>query len=364
MAGRQGAVEDLVNRDFWKGRRVFLTGHTGFKGGWLSLWLQRLGAEVTGYALPPPTTPSLFEAAQVARGMRSMLGDVNEFPALQKAMADAAPEIVIHLAAQPLVRAGYDTPVETYRTNVLGTVHVLEAMRGVSSVRAAVNVTTDKCYENREWYWGYREGDPLGGFDPYSTSKACAELVTQSYRSAFFAKGTLALASARAGNVIGGGDWGVDRLVPDILRAITAGTPVKIRRPDAVRPWQHVLEPLSGYLLLAEKLFSEGARYAEAWNFGPRDEGAQPVRWLAESLTRLWGEGARWAVDGAEHPHEAQFLKLDCSKAHALLGWQPRLPLAQALEWIVDWHRALKRGDDMGAVCAAQIARFEHLGLP
>lgn len=351
---------------FWRGRRVFVTGHTGFKGGWLSLWLERLGAQVTGYALPPPTTPSLFDTAQVGRGMTSVIGDLLDLPKLAQAMDAARPEVVLHLAAQPLVHAGYDDPVETYRTNVMGTVHLLEAVRRTPGVRAVVNITTDKCYENREWVWGYRETDRLGGFDPYSNSKACSELVTQSFRSAFFpperhAQHGVAIASARAGNVIGGGDWGTDRLIPDILRSIAAGEAVRIRRPDSIRPWQHVLEPLSGYLLLAEKLHGDAARYGGGWNFGPRDEDARPVRWIVDLLTRLWGPEARWQVDTAPHPHEARFLKLDISHARDMLGWGPRLPLARALEWIVEWHRALAAGADMRALCLAQLERFEAL---
>jgi CDP-glucose 4,6-dehydratase len=351
---------------FWQGRRVFMTGHTGFKGGWLALWLQRLGAQVTGYSLAPPTQPSLFETAQVGRGMTSIIGDILDLPQLQQALAAARPEVVLHLAAQPLVHAGYDDPVETYRTNLMGTVHLLEAVRRTPGVKAVVNVTTDKCYENREWVWGYREADRLGGFDPYSNSKACSELATQSFRSAFFhpdrhGQHGVGVATARAGNVIGGGDWGQDRLVPDILRAIAAGQPVKIRRPDSVRPWQHVLEPLSGYLLLAERLAGDGVRYGGGWNFGPRDEDARPVRWIVEQLARLWGPDARWELDSAAHPHEARFLKLDCGHARDALGWKPRLALGPALEWIVEWHRALAQRADVRALCLAQIERFDKL---
>jgi len=355
-----------VTPGFWRGRRVFITGHTGFKGSWLSLWLQRLGAEVTGYALDPPTTPSLFELAGVAPGMRSVIADVEDLPRLQRELHAARPEILVHMAAQPLVHAGYDAPVETYRTNVMGTVHVLEAARGAPGLRAIVNVTTDKCYENPESERPFRETDPLGGFDPYSNSKACSELVTQAYRNAFFAPDRhaqhgVAVASARAGNVIGGGDWGKDRLVPDILRAIAANTPVRIRRPDAMRPWQHVLEPLTGYLTLAERLVEDGPRHAGGWNFGPRDEDAHPVRWMAEQLTRLWGPPARWEIEDKVWPHEARFLRLDCSRAHAALGWRPRLALAQALEWIVEWHRAQATGADVREQCLAQIRRYEQL---
>ena len=346
---------------FWRGKRVFVTGHTGFKGSWLSLWLQQVGAQVTGYALQPPTHPSLFEVAQVAQGMISIIGDIRDGAMLTNAMRQAAPDIVIHMAAQPLVRRSYVDPVETYSTNVMGTIHLLEAVRQTPSVRAVVNVTTDKCYENKEWAWGYRENEPMGGFDPYSSSKGCAELVTAAYRNSFFnsakhSEHQVALATARAGNVIGGGDWAEDRLIPDILRAIQAGQPVNIRNPHATRPWQHVLESLSGYLALAEKLSSEaGQQYAESWNFGPRDEDARPVQWIVEQLTQQWGDGAAWHLDGGTHPHEAHYLKLDCSKARALLGWSPRWHLSQALQAIIAWHKAHHRSQDMRALCLQQI---------
>jgi CDP-glucose 4,6-dehydratase len=357
-------VEKLVS--FWRARRVFITGHTGFKGGWLSLWLQSLGADVTGYALDPPSTPSLFEAARVGDGITSVIGNLDDRPALRRALAQARPEIVFHLAAQPLVHAGYDDPVETYRTNVLGTVHLLDALRRMQGVHAVVNVTTDKCYENRDWPWGYRETDALGGFDPYSSSKACSELATDSFRSAFFpphrySDHGVALATARAGNVLGGGDWGRDRLVPDVIRAINDGQAVRIRRPDAIRPWQHVLEPISGYMTLAERLCLDGPSFTGGWNFGPVDADAQPVRWIVENLVQLWGPPAHWELDTRSHPHEARFLRLDCSKAAAELGWRPRLRLAQGLEWLVEWHRAHAAGADVRALCLDQIARFEAL---
>jgi CDP-glucose 4,6-dehydratase len=358
-----------MESSFWKNRRVLVTGHTGFKGSWLTLWLTRMGAQVTGYALSPPTQPSLFEVARVGELLQSVTADINDLATLKRVMAEARPEIVMHLAAQPLVHAGYDNPVETYQTNVMGTVHVLEAARSVSGVRAVLNVTTDKCYENREWLWGYREIDRLGGFDPYSNSKACSELITQSYRNAFFpldryTEHGVAVASARAGNVIGGGDWGRDRLVPDILRAVARRQMAKIRRPSAVRPWQHVLEPLSGYLMLARKLVESGPDYAHGWNFGPIDEDARPVSWIADRLTERWGEGASWEGDGASYPHEAQYLKLDCSQARDRLGWRPRLPLTKALEWIVEWHRAHAQGADMRAMCHEQIDRYLKLAHP
>lgn len=352
-----------MNAQFWRGRRVLLTGHTGFKGSWLSLWLQSLGAEVTGYALQPPTTPSLFETANVGAGMTSVLGDIRDLENLCKVFADAQPEVVIHMAAQPLVRYSYEAPVETYSTNVMGTVNLLEAVRRTKSVRAVVNVTSDKCYDNREWVWGYRENEPMGGYDPYSNSKGCAELVTSAYRNSYFHPekyGThgVALASARAGNVIGGGDWALDRLIPDIMRAIARGEAVNIRSPHAIRPWQHVLEPLSGYLTLAEKLFEEGAAHAEGWNFGPNDEDARPVQWIVERLTSSWGEGASWRLDGGDHPHEAHYLKLDCSKAKVRLNWRPRWHLAHTLNAIVEWHRAHRDGRDMRAVTLGQIDTY------
>ncbi|MBA3024400.1 MAG: CDP-glucose 4,6-dehydratase [Gammaproteobacteria bacterium] len=349
---------------FFHGKKVFLTGHTGFKGSWLSLWLQKLGAEVTGYALQPPTDPSLFTVANVAQGMTSIIGDIRDAEALSKAMRDAAPDIVIHMAAQPLVRYSYVNPVETYSTNVMGTVHLLEAVRQTPSVRAVVNVTSDKCYDNKEWVWGYRENEAMGGFDPYSNSKGCAELVTSAYRNSYFTPSAInhqpstALASARAGNVIGGGDWADDRLIPDILRAIGDNKPVVIRSPHAIRPWQHVLEPLSGYLLLAEKLYTQGVAYAEGWNFGPRDEDAKPVQWIVEQLTQQWGEGASWQLDGGEHPHEAHYLKLDCSKAKMRLDWQPRWHLGHTLEMIVSWQQAWLTKQDMRSFTLKQIEQY------
>ena len=353
-----------MNAAFWQGRRVFLTGHTGFKGGWLSLWLQQLGAEVTGYALAPPDGPSLFESAAIARGMHSVIGDVRDGERLRAAMQAARPEVVLHLAAQPLVRYSYANPVETYSVNVMGLVNLYEAVRATPGVRAVVNVTSDKCYENREWPWGYRENESFGGYDPYSNSKGCAELVTACYRSSFFnperhAEHGVALASARAGNVIGGGDWAADRLVPDMLRAIGSGAPVLIRSPYAIRPWQHVLEPLSGYLLLAERLALDGAAFAEGFNFGPFDNDARPVEWVVEQLCQAWGDGARWQLDGTPQPHEATYLKLDCAKARARLGWQPRWTLQHTIGQIVEWHKQQALGADMRALSLAQITSYE-----
>ena len=358
-----------MNTAFWQGKRVFLTGHTGFKGSWLSLWLQSLGAEVTGYALTPPTNPSLFEAAKVADGMKSIIGDVRDVDALKKATQDASPEIVIHMAAQPLVRRSYTNPVETYATNVMGSVHLLEAVRNTKGVKAVVNVTSDKCYENREWLWGYREDEAMGGYDPYSNSKGCAELVTAAYRASFFnpdhyKKHGVAVASARAGNVIGGGDWAGDRLIPDFIRAIVAGETVVIRSPNAIRPWQHVLEPLSGYLILAEKLYTEGSQFADAWNFGPSDSDAKSVKWIINQLVENWADGAGFKIDSsAADLHEAHFLKLDCSKAKMSLGWKPQWDAGEAVRRICAWHKAHLDGQDMKKYVLREIEQYQKAVL-
>jgi CDP-glucose 4,6-dehydratase len=357
-----------MNPQFWVGKRVFLTGHTGFKGSWLSLWLQALGAELTGFALSPPTNPSLFEVANVAVGMKSVIGDIRDIDILENSMIEAMPEIVIHMAAQPLVRYSYVDPVETYATNVMGTVHLFEAVRKTKSVKAVVNITTDKCYENREWEWGYRENEAMGGYDPYSNSKGCAELVTSAYRSSFFnpdeyKKHGVALASARAGNVIGGGDWAQDRLIPDVIAAFSAGRPVEIRNPKAIRPWQHVLEPLRGYLMLAEKLYMNGVDFAEGWNFGPNGNDARPVEWIVKHLAEQWGAGAKWSVDRGEHPHEATYLKLDISKAKSYLDWAPKLDLTTSLGMIVDWVQRYDHKEDMRQVTLAQIERYSDLHM-
>jgi CDP-glucose 4,6-dehydratase len=350
-----------VDPDFWKGRRVLLTGHTGFKGAWLSLWLQSLGARVTGFSIGVPTQPSLYELAKVGEGMESIEGDVRDPAALAAALAAAEPEIVIHMAAQSLVRRSFTEPRETYETNVMGTVNVLDAVRvHGSGVRAIVNVTSDKCYENREWEWGYREQEPMGGFDPYSSSKGCSELVTDAFRRSFFADvDGLRLASARAGNVIGGGDWGAERLVPDIMRAALAGEEVRVRNPSSIRPWQHVLNPLSGYLVLAQALW-EQPELAQGWNFGPTEEDARPVGWIVQRIAARWPQELRWVQDDGPHPHEANYLKLDSSKARARLGWRPGLELGETLESIVDWYSELRSGADMRAVTLGQIETFQY----
>ena len=347
-----------INPEFWRGKRVLLTGHTGFKGSWLSLWLQSIGATLRGIALEAPTNPAVFDIARVMEGIEHRIIDIRDFAAVKAQMDEFQPEIVIHMAAQPLVRYSYQEPIETYDTNVMGTVHVLEAARLVGSVKAVINVTTDKCYENHEWVWGYRENEPMGGLDPYSSSKGCSELVTSAWRRSFFEQAGIALASVRAGNVIGGGDWSVDRLIPDILRAFEAKAPVVIRSPNATRPWQHVLEPLSGYLMLAEALYEEGEKYSSGWNFGPNDEDAKPVQWIVERMINKWGGDATWTQDKRNHPHEANYLKLDISKAKVQLGWKPIWNLDQALEKIVNWHKAWISGADMRYVCQQQIADY------
>ena len=343
---------------FWKGKRVLLTGHTGFKGSWMSLWLQSMGALVRGIALAPPTAPALFDVARVAEGMEHEIADIRDLAAVLPLVRDFAPEIVIHMAAQPLVRLSYKEPVETFATNVMGTVNVLEAARAAGGVRVIVNVTTDKCYENREWDWGYRENEPMGGHDPYSSSKGCVELVSNAYRSSFLFIEGIAMATARAGNVIGGGDWADDRLVPDVLRALEKNVPVEIRNPVSIRPWQHVLEPLSGYLLLAERLYTEGSAWAEGWNFGPRDEDAKPVQWIVEKICAEWGDGASWTKQPGDHPHEANYLKLDISKARNRLDWTPRWDLEEALARIIHWHHAWRDGADMRVICLEQISDY------
>jgi len=356
-------MEDMVNP--WQGRRVFITGHTGFKGSWLCLWLASLGAEIRGYALDPATDPDMFTVASVASVLDDVRGDIRDHTRLQAAITDFAPEVVFHLAAQALVRRSYADPLGTYEINVMGTAHVMEAIRKTPSVRAAVCITTDKCYQNQEWPWPYRESDPLGGHDPYASSKACAEIVAAAYRHSFFTLDgqqdpLVALATARAGNVIGGGDWSDDRLIPDLIRGFKSKQPVLIRRPKAIRPWQHVLEPLHGYIMLAEGLLARPAHFATSFNFGPGEEDAWPVERIATKLAEMWGEGAAWVRDSVPGPHEAHFLRLDSSRARFELGWQPRLTIEAALQWTVDWYRACQNGLDMKDETLAQIIRFAN----
>ena len=350
----------------WRDRRVLLTGHTGFKGSWLALWLQQKGAEVCGLALAPPTVTNLFQEAAIAQGMNSVIGDIRDTELVKRTFVEHRPEIVFHLAAQSLVRASYEDPIGTYSTNVMGTASILDAARSADSVRAIIVITTDKCYENQEWEWPYRETDRLGGYDPYSNSKACAELVISAYRNSFFNPANydrhgVAIASVRAGNVIGGGDWAEDRLVPDIMRAFLAQRPVRIRNPRATRPWQHVLEPLRGYLRVAESLYEAGTTNAEAWNFGPEHSDAQPVEWIVRELAETWGEGAQWEIDGAEHPHEARNLKLDWSKAQARLGWTPALHLKDALAMTASWYKLQSKQHNMREFTEEQIKSYEQL---
>lgn len=343
---------------FWRDKSVLVTGHTGFKGGWLSLWLQRLGAQAHGFSLAP-TRPSIFVEARVGEGMSHVEGDIRDLSYLKACMASTRPEIVFHLAAQALVRESYRDPVETMTSNVIGTMNLLEAVRSTPSVKAVVVITSDKCYENREWLWPYRENEALGGRDPYSASKACAEIVTASWRSSFLDGQGVAVASARAGNVIGGGDWAADRLIPDALRVWQEGAPLQVRSPHAVRPWQHVLEPLAGYLMLAERLFH--GKGAEAWNFGPSDADMRPVGALLDSLAALWGDGASWQADVRLHPHEAGLLRLDSSKARAILGWRPEFNIDQAMEQVIRWHRAWMGGKDMRTFTLSQIDQYMAL---
>lgn len=352
-----GTALGVADSEFWRGRRVLVTGHTGFKGSWLSTWLVQLGSKVTGVALDPHTDPAMFNLLGLAEHMDSRIADIRDAAAIEEVVQDCQPEIIIHMAAQALVRESYSDPVGTFMTNVMGTTHLLEAARGAKNLGAVVVITSDKCYENREWVWGYRENDAMGGRDPYSASKGCAELVTASYRQSF--GDDTPIASARAGNVIGGGDWSDDRLIPDMVRAIEANKVVQIRNPAAIRPWQHVMEPLAGYLLLAERLYTNGVQFADAWNFGPSVEDTQPVSALVERLSRNF-ESLEWQIDEGEHPHEARFLKLDISKAVSDLGYQPRISLDTALDWTAGWYQAYFDGRDMLAVTQQQIEDFRR----
>ncbi len=347
----------MLDSDFWQNKRVFLTGHTGFKGSWLSIWLDSLGSVVRGYSLTPPTTPSLYDEAEVDGIVDSVIGDIRDLDFLKRSMTEFNPDILIHMAAQPLVRYSYNEPLDTYDTNVMGTAKVLESARFCPNLKSIICVTTDKCYENKEWFWGYRENEPLGGHDPYSSSKACAELVTSSYRDSFLKEKNVGLASVRAGNVIGGGDWAEDRLIPDILRAFEKNDPVVIRNPKSTRPWQHVLEPLSGYLILAQKLYAEPHSYAEGWNFGPRSEDVQPVDWILDKMVSSWGESS-WVLDSDSHPHEAGYLKLEIAKANAKLKWTPVWHLEQTLERIIKWYQSWLNEDDMMVICKNEINEY------
>jgi CDP-glucose 4,6-dehydratase len=346
-----------IDKDFWQGKRVFLTGHTGFKGSWLSLWLSSLGAEVKGYALNPPTSPSLFNEAKVSSIIDSQIGDIRDQNALHESMTGFSPDILIHMAAQSLVRYSYEAPIETYEVNVIGTAKVLEVARSCPNLKAIVNITTDKCYENDGRSEGYKENDPMGGHDPYSSSKGCSELVTSAYRRSFLQEQGVGLASVRAGNVIGGGDWADDRLIPDILRSFEKNEPVVIRNPKATRPWQHVLEPLSGYLILAQKLYKNQEEYAEGWNFGPNEQDVKPVDWILDKMIAKWLSSS-WKLDTNSNPHEAGFLKLDISKAKLKLGWKPIWGLAYTLEKIIIWHQAWLNKEGIQAVCLAEIEEY------
>jgi CDP-glucose 4,6-dehydratase len=354
-----GRIKGEVNPNFWKGKKVFLTGHTGFKGSWLSLWLLDMGAIVKGYALEPNTNPSLFKLLNLSKNMESTIGDISDLDNLTKAMVRFNPDIVIHMAAQPLVRLSYNEPIKTYETNVMGTVKVLESCKKCINLKAIISVTTDKCYENKEWPWAYRENEPMGGHDPYSSSKGCAELVTSAYRSSYFStSNTPNVASARAGNVIGGGDWSSDRLIPDILRAFEKKEPVIIRNPTAIRPWQNVLEPLSGYLILTEQLFEFGNNYGEGWNFGPNNDDCKPVSWILDNMVDKWGNGASWVLDETSNPYEANYLKLDSSKAAMKLNWKPKWGLEYTLDRIVNWHQNFLANKNIQELCLLEIKTY------
>lgn len=363
-------VIEMIDKNFWVNKRVLITGHTGFKGSWLCLWLSYMGAKVTGYALDPPTSPNLFTLGNVKSMVTSINSDIRDKSRLCQAIVNTEPDIVFHMAAQPLVREAYCNPIETYETNVMGTVYLLDAIRYAiekgKNIKAVINVTTDKCYDNKEWTWGYREIDRLGGYDPYSNSKACSELVTTSYRNSFFNPNNynqhgVAVASARAGNVIGGGDWANDRLVPDCMRALLKKEKIKIRNPNSIRPWQHVLEPLSGYLQLAQRLFQYGIKYSGGWNFGPDDSDAKPVEWIVKEIIKRWGEEAGYELGGSLHPHEANYLKLDCSKAKSELGWKPNWDLEQAIDKIIEWTKAYHDNQNMALICLRQIEEYLNI---
>ena len=356
----------MTDKNFWKAKKVFITGHTGFKGSWLCIWLRLLEAEIAGYSLCPPTNPSMYEQCNINKIVNtSTIADVTNYSLLNKNMLEAKPDVVIHMAAQALVGEGYENPRETYSTNVLGTVNVLESVKNCNSVKAVLIVTSDKCYENNEWFWSYRENDPLGGYDPYSSSKACAEIVTSAYRNSFFhpdnySKHGVAIASARAGNVIGGGDWAKDRLIPDCIRSLLKNKEIVVRNPHAVRPWQYVLEPLSGYLLLTQKLFEHGVEFGNAWNFGPNNEDAKTVEWVVEKICKKWSSDARFKISEGKQLHEANYLKLDCSKTKAKLGWHPQWNIEKSIDKIIEWVRNYKQGNDLFEICSRQIDDFDR----
>ncbi len=347
-----------MQSSFWKNKKVFITGHTGFKGSWLSLWLQQLNATVIGYALTPPTSPNLFSAAQVEQNMVHIIGDVRNYDFLKASLLKHQPDVIFHLAAQPLVKYSYEFPIETYATNVMGTVNLLEAARSLSHCKAIINITSDKCYQNNEWCWGYREEDPLGGYDPYSNSKACAELVSSAFLNSYYNKSDCGLATARAGNVIGGGDWAQNRLIPDVIKGIINQQEIEIRNPDALRPWQHVLEPLYGYLLLAEALYNEPKLFAGSWNFGPNDQDVKPVKWIVNQLLQFANESISWKIESQNHAHEAHFLKLDSSKSKNKLNWHPQWSLETALKHAMDWYRAYQQKENMQEKTLTQINSF------
>lgn len=345
---------------FWNGKKVLITGHTGFKGSWLAFWLGLLGAEVYGYALEAETQPNLFESLQLSERTKTVFGDIRHLPHFLETLHKVQPEIIFHLAAQSLVRRSYRQPVETYSTNVIGTVNILEAARNINSVRSIVISTTDKVYENAELGRAFREDEKLGGFDPYSSSKACAELAVSAYRSSFYAEGRCLIGTARAGNVIGGGDWSEDRLLPDVFRSLIFNEQLEIRSPESIRPWQHVLEPLAGYMMLAERLYNRENRFASAWNFGSGESDAQPVIWILNKIKDIWNDPITWNLSSDTHPHEAKILKLDSTKAQNELEWQPKLILAEAVKMTAEWYLGFKNGNNLINLTADQISFYQN----
>jgi CDP-glucose 4,6-dehydratase len=348
-----------VDKFFWNGKKVLVTGHTGFKGGWLCLWLESLGAEVYGISLDPNTKFSLFNECNIKSSVKSEIADIRDLDKIKRLIKSISPEIIIHMAAQPLVRLSYESPVDTFSTNVMGTLNIFESARMLTSLKAIVNVTTDKCYENKEWVWGYRESDELGGFDPYSSSKACSEILTRAYRRSFFDNMGIGVATVRAGNVIGGGDWSQDRLVPDILLSIQNGKTVKVRNPLAIRPWQHVLEPLSGYLIIAQLLYKRNLEFSDSWNFGPNNTDVKTVSWIVERILSTWGSDVEWAHDKSEQPKETNYLQLDISKVRRILDWQPKWNIEKAIENIVIWHKSWLKNENMKSICLEQIKEYQ-----
>ena len=352
-----------MNQSFWKNKKILITGHTGFKGSWLTIWLKKLGADITGFSKSVPTNPSLFETVNIEKDIKSVVGNIKNYELLKETISKCEPEIIFHMAAQSLVIKSYSNPIETFSTNVMGTVNLLYAVKETKKPKVVINITSDKCYENNESLEGYREDDPMGGYDPYSSSKGCAELITKSFRKSFFSsnhENNIGLASVRAGNVIGGGDWAENRLIPDIISAIKNKENVKIRNPNAIRPWQHVLDPLNGYISLAEKVWDDQTKYSEGWNFGPEKNEAKPVSWVVEKFNELWKNKINWVI-GNNELHEANNLILNCQKAKSRLGWNSKMNTETALKWTIEWYTKYFEGKNMMKVTEEQIVEFQKL---